>query len=552
MDDWGAEADEDRARRRDRARASAGARAPDPARSATLAERLRRRRATRSWSPGPTSTPAAAGTPRWRWPRRSACPCGPRPATGGGRIGFPEGHPSFLGVLPPAIGAGRPRRCRATTWCSSSAPRCSPTTPTSPARCCAEGTTLVAITSDPGEAARAPMGDAIVGDVALALRAAGRRSCASPTATRPSRGPSRGDRRPRARSAERLGGDGRAGRRLAATTGSSCSSRRRARWRCATGCGCRRPGSYYFSASGGLGLRDRRRRRRPARPARRGRSCACWARARRSTGSPRCGRAAGLQGAGHVPGPAQRRVHDPQVVRRRSSRSTGAPGLDLPGLDVAAVARGYGVPARRTSAGARSSREALRDGDRRRDGPRLVQVAGRVRDVAGSDRHRRHPDTIAPEPPGPAPDRAPDWVAAGTPEPLRSRLVAALGADRVLSRRSTSIRYASDASPYRLIPAGGGRPPRRAGHRKLLRCATELGLAGHLPRRRHQPQRPEPDRRDPRRRPSPLAPGAVEDDGARVRVQPGVVLGHANRLLARRGRSSAPTPPPPTSPASAG
>ena len=33
----------------------------------------------------------------------------------------------------------------------------------------AEGTALVALTSDPGEAARAPMGDAIVGDVGLAL-----------------------------------------------------------------------------------------------------------------------------------------------------------------------------------------------------------------------------------------------------------------------------------------------------------------------------------------------------------------------------------------------
>src|SRR6185295_2934635 len=32
-----------------------------------------------------------------------------------------------------------------------------------------EGASLVAITSDPGEAARAPMGEAIVGDVAAAL-----------------------------------------------------------------------------------------------------------------------------------------------------------------------------------------------------------------------------------------------------------------------------------------------------------------------------------------------------------------------------------------------
>ena len=33
-----------------------------------------------------------------------------------------------------------------------------------------EGTSLVALTADPGEAARAPMGDAILGDVAIALQ----------------------------------------------------------------------------------------------------------------------------------------------------------------------------------------------------------------------------------------------------------------------------------------------------------------------------------------------------------------------------------------------
>ena len=59
---------------------------------------------------------------------------------------------------------------------------------------------------------------------------------------------------------------------------------------------------------------------------------------------------------------------------------------------------------------------------------------------------------IAPEPGEPAVDRAPDWVAGGTPEPLRSQLVEALGEDRVLSRASDIVRYASDASPYRLLP----------------------------------------------------------------------------------------------------
>src|SRR3954452_14136509 len=49
-------------------------------------------------------------------------------------------------------------------------------------------------------------------------------------------------------------------------------------------------------------------------------------------------------------------------------------------------------------------------------------------------------------------DRVPDALAGGTPEPLREELRALLGADRVLHRVYDLVRYASDASPYRLIP----------------------------------------------------------------------------------------------------
>src|SRR5438128_2807011 len=52
----------------------------------------------------------------------------------------------------------------------------------------------------------------------------------------------------------------------------------------------------------------------------------------------------------------------------------------------------------------------------------------------------------------PYPDRMPDELASGTPEPLRGELVALLGEDRVLARAIDLVRYASDASPYRLIP----------------------------------------------------------------------------------------------------
>ena len=50
---------------------------------------------------------------------------------------------------------------------------------------------------------------------------------------------------------------------------------------------------------------------------------------------------------------------------------TGAPGLDLPALDVAAVAEGYGVPRARRRP--RRADEALRDGIAA-TGPRLVEA----------------------------------------------------------------------------------------------------------------------------------------------------------------------------------
>ena len=100
------------------------------------------------------------------------------PATGGGRIGFPEDHPHFQGVLPPAVGplsetlAGHDLILVVGSQVFAYYPNL-------PGPLLPEGAALVAITSDPDEAARAPMGDAIVADVKLtleALLAAGRAS----------------------------------------------------------------------------------------------------------------------------------------------------------------------------------------------------------------------------------------------------------------------------------------------------------------------------------------------------------------------------------------
>ncbi len=63
-----------------------------------------------------------------------------------------------------------------------------------------------------------------------------------------------------------------------------------------------------------------------------------------------------------------------------------------------------------------------------------------------------HAAAIAPTVAAPQPDRAPDTLAAGTPTKLRDDLVALLGPDRVLARPIDLVRYASDASPYRMFP----------------------------------------------------------------------------------------------------
>src|SRR6185436_7527644 len=50
------------------------------------------------------------------------------------------------------------------------------------------------------------------------------------------------------------------------------------------------------------------------------------------------------------------------------------------------------------------------------------------------------------------PDRAPDSLSTGTPGELRADLVVLVGADQVLARPIDLVRYATDASPYRLFP----------------------------------------------------------------------------------------------------
>ena len=146
-------------------------------------------------------------------------------------------------------------------------------------------------------------------------------------------------------------------------------------------------------------------------------------------------------------------------------------------------------------------------------------------------------------PPGPAfPDRAPDSLAAGTPPPLREGLIALLGRERVLHRAIDLVAYASDASPYRVLPAVVVIAHDAADVGKTIAYAREHGLPvnfrGGGTSLNGQAQT-DGIMIDVRRWFSRVQ---IEDGGARVRLGPGTLLGLANRLLARHGYKLGPDP----------
>src|SRR3954469_16822735 len=142
----------------------------------------------------------------------------------------------------------------------------------------------------------------------------------------------------------------------------------------------------------------------------------------------------------------------------------------------------------------------------------------------------------------PYPDRAPDWLAGGTPEPLRSDLAGLLGSERVLTRPIDLIRYASDASPYRLIPKVVVMARQTGDIAKVFGCArrthTPVVLRGGGTSLNGQAQT-DGILVDVRRY---WRAAAVLDGGDRARVRPGTVLGYANRVLAEYGSRLGPDP----------
>ena len=365
MDDWEAEADEDRARNATQ-RMVSGRVGPDPAALTQLAGRLQEAR-----NPVLVAGPDIDASGGWdaavALVEKQHLAVWASPTTGGSRIGFPENHPNFLGNLPPAIGP-MAETLKAHDLVVVVGSSVSPYYPYIPGPLLAPGTSLVAITSDPREAARAPMGDAILGDVAIALERllelVGDSDRPAPEPRPEPSEPPQADplsgSAAMAALAEVWPRDGIAVIETPSTIGAL-----RNRLRLST------PGSYYFTASGGLGFGISAaigvQLAEPSRPV----VCVL------GEGSAQYGIVALWTAVAYkLPVTFLILRNDEYMILKwfaTLEQVSGAPGLDLPGVDVAAVASAYGMLAREVN-GREALTEALREAIAADDGPRLVQV----------------------------------------------------------------------------------------------------------------------------------------------------------------------------------
>jgi len=154
----------------------------------------------------------------------------------------------------------------------------------------------------------------------------------------------------------------------------------------------------------------------------------------------------------------------------------------------------------------------------------------------------RVPAALAPRRPEPLPDRVPEVLASGADSRLRSDLGRLVGEHNVFGKASDLVRYATDASPYRLIPQVVVSPEnaadvasvlsyaKREQHRVTFRSGgTSLNGQAQgdgilLDVRRH------------------FQGGQVLEDGRKLRLAPGTTLARANTLLAPFGTRLGPDP----------
>lgn len=286
-----------------------------------------------------------------------------------GRVGFPTDHPQFRGALPMAIApvAEALDGFDVVLVVGTAVFRYYPYVP---GAFLPEGTRLLHVTANPDQAARAPMGDAVVADPTLTLRA---------LLDRVGPGPDRAPPPPAQElAAPQPGGNGRLSAEEVFTVlaeewpeggvlvNEAPSHRAIAQARVPLS----RPGSSYFTASGGLGfglsaavgvaLAD------PSRPVL----------AAIGDGSLQYTVQA-LATAASLQVPVTVLVLDNceyAILKWFAAReqTPKVPGLDLPDLDHLALARGYGVPAE-TVGSVEELRAAVRRGVAG-PGPRLVHV----------------------------------------------------------------------------------------------------------------------------------------------------------------------------------
>lgn len=286
-----------------------------------------------------------------------------------GRVAFPKSHPQYRGMLPPAIGPLS--RCLeghdlvlvigAPVFCYY---------PYLPGAYLPEGAELVQLTRDADEAARAPVGDALVADIALTVRAL--------TAALPAReAAAAAPRIARAESFEEVDG---ALTPLAAMTAIAQGAPENTLWinespsnlgqfhdatRIDT------PGSFLFTAGGGLGFglaaAVGAQLGAPDRPV----VCVI------GDGSTHYAvQALWTAAAYKVPVTFVVLSNQRYAILQWFAQvegAQGAPGLDIPGLDVTAVATGYGVRAHRAS-GCAELAKLVRESALQQDGPVLIDV----------------------------------------------------------------------------------------------------------------------------------------------------------------------------------
>jgi len=285
---------------------------------------------------------------------RQRLPVWASPAPGGGRLGFPERHPNFRGVLPPAIGplgeTLAPYDVVLVVGASVFAYY-----PNIPGPLLPEGTRLIAITSDPDEAQRAPIGDAVVADVRATLAAlvdaVGESERQPPEPLPPPPAPEVSEPISPSAAVQTLADvwppDG-----IAVVEAPSATLAVRNRLKLS------KPGSWYFAAGGGLGFGlpaalgvQMAERRRPV-------VCVI------GEGSVQYAVQAFWTAAAYdVPLTVLVLRNEEYAILKWFAgleQVQGAPGLDLPKLESAQLAAAYGVHTRRT-AGVDDTREALRE-----------------------------------------------------------------------------------------------------------------------------------------------------------------------------------------------